>query len=123
MYIAYAFSKRCDSKTDCLPDRSDEQHCQFVQPDETYIKEIVPSGKEGNALEVKVMIDIIAITAIDTVATKFTVDFNCHLGWTDERLKFEDLNDEYSDNTLSSETKQRMWYPTLKFTNALGILN
>ena len=43
-----------------------------------------------------------------------------HLSWTDPRLQYEHLHQDYHLNVLTLDFKKRIWLPALVFANTLS---
>ena len=83
-------NQRCDLQVDC-PDSSDEMGCTILRIDKsTYIKEYPPitvnSRYEPIKVPINVSIDILKILDINEVEGTFTVSFELHSSWVDDRL-------------------------------------
>jgi len=88
--------------------------------DPNYANELIPRDSKGEACVVYINASVLAFTAIETVALKFTSDMYLRLRWYDLRIDFRDLNNVTLLNALSADDKNAIWSPQLAFTNALG---
>ena len=112
--------KRCDLTFDCEEDASDEKDCSPLKMRSTYVKEIVPHVSGQPPVRVRFLFHILSIPAINTVESKFTINYMIVMSWKDSRLKFENLKPLYSENSLTSEDMQQIWLPKFFFMNAYG---
>ena len=101
---------------------------------------MIPSDASGQPLVVYVNVSILALPAIDTIGLKYTADFYLSIRleepifdflpfklyfdlvfrWYDLRIRFRDLNEVTSLNSLSEHDRATIWSPQLAFINALG---
>lgn len=115
------YREKCNSIPNCL-DQSDELNCEFAKVGGTYLRSIVPRGREPGVrpMEVRLSAMIISIVNVDTTDLKFTLDFALTAEWYDERLQYRDLNDKESLNSMVEEEFQDLWTPLIMMQNALG---
>lgn len=115
-----SLSKRCDMLIDCS-DQSDEEDCSLVQFPEDYNQAIPPAPPAPNKpLQIKFLIDIVAITAITAHDSSLVAKVQVRLQWFDRRLKYFNLKADRSLNRLSPENAKAIWTPKVYFKNAHG---
>nr|XP_045625856.1 uncharacterized protein LOC123775072 [Procambarus clarkii] len=113
-------TQRCDLRINC-PDQSDEASCSAVSLPDTYRNTIPPPPtKEGQPLDIYFFIDIISFLSIATEDLTFTTTMSLHLRWQDVRLTYHNLHDEHTLNLLSKDAVEKIWTPTVSFSNAHG---
>ena len=104
---------------DCA-DESDEKDCHFMD-EFNGVKEVNPRDSDGDALPIKIRVEINAFPSIDTAKLKFIADFTLGLHWSDHRVTYKNLNEDKMMNGLSLQfTGHNLWTPKLTFANALG---
>ena len=115
-------AKRCDTVNDC-GDWSDEEECNLVVFPKTYFKQFPPlvsSGEKEEKLQVLVRSTIKDILEINEKDAKFSCKFILSFEWKDERLEYQNLQEDYNKNQLNEEAKNRVWLPRPTFTNTAG---
>jgi len=110
-------NQRCNLITDC-PDFSDEKNCDILKIDDDYRMESFPRSPDNKALLIYITVSILALPKIDTLDLSFTADFDLTMIWVDPRLNFYDLRGATDLNSLSNSLQERIWSPSLSFTNA-----
>ena len=113
--------KRCDRIVNC-PDSSDEMGCTILRIDKsTYIKEYPPISVDSQydliKVPINVSIDILKILDINEVEGTFTVSFELHSSWVDDRLIYANLKTDFDLNTLTEQEKEDVWTPKIVFSN------
>ena len=109
-------AKRCDTVNDCK-DWSDEKDCNLVIFPESYFKEYPPMVQGQEKLQVKVTTTINDILEINEIDAKFSCKFMLSLEWKDDRVEYQNLQQDFNKNKLNQESTQKLWVPTLIFTN------
>ena len=109
---------RCANKQDCL-DVSDEKQCKIVALDEDkYLKDKTPPPRQqGEKLDVTLGMDIYNILDIREVQNMIVLKFDLEATWFDSRLNFYNLKIDAEMNTLIYAEKQKIWVPTILFSN------
>lgn len=69
-------------------------------------------------VHVSLRINILNIDKIDTVNMMFALTMEVNVEWRDHRLKYKNLREGLGQNQLSSEEIERIWQPSVAFTNA-----
>ena len=106
--------KVCNEEFDC-DDRSDEHSCNLIDFGSQYTKQ-VPLDENGTLI-VGVSVIIESITNIEEAISKIDVQLQLQIRWTDNRLKFTNLNDNYLLNIITDEEKAALWMPSLILNN------
>ena len=114
--------ERCSIDYNCQ-DYSDEKHCQKTQIDHDYIKELLPVSENQEPCIIYINVSINSFTEISTKHVKFTTDFYMNLRWYDLRISLWDLDHNYIKNRMTQNNLDKLWQPTLVFTNSLGPQN
>ena len=113
--------KRCDKIINCPNDPADEEDCNMVTKDSTYNKDFAPVKINGNGItietEVSVQVDLLNILKINEIESLFSCQLRLFLTWKDERLQFNNLKKETSQNSLSQNEKGEIWIPNIIFRN------
>ena len=112
---------RCNGVINCPNDNTDEDHCTIIATDETYKKDYAPVKFVENDVMVKVDVNIsmeigtiLAISEKDSLL-KLKLVLNAY--WFDHRVKFNNLKNDTSMNTVHSEEKEILWLPAVIFKN------
>ena len=111
-----SMSQRCDRILDC-PDRSDEIECNLIHFHDAYLKEIPPSPKFGQTLQVNVTLNLLSILEIREVDNRIDLQFGMQLTWHDKRLSMQNLKHDKNLNTLTEAQRGEIWIPELVFHN------
>ncbi|TRY67458.1 hypothetical protein TCAL_08028 [Tigriopus californicus] len=111
-------AQKCDGTTDCR-DKSDELNCKIIQPDDTYIKQIVPVSSGGQT-QIQIQVSIHSIRNVEPMESKITFHFSAAFTWSDSRLKLADLSEEESRNVLSQIDLATIWIPQIILANTLS---
>lgn len=114
----FCFRHKCDGTIDCQ-DKSDELNCKIIQPDDTYIKELVPMSSKG-ITEIEIQVKIFSIRNVEPMESKITFHFKAVFTWSDSRLKLADLSMDMSRNVLSHEDMAMIWIPQIILANTLS---
>ena len=112
-------SKRCNSNNDCN-DWSDEMNCNLVVFPGSYFKNFAPfliKNNEMTKAEVKVSIDILDIIEVSENRASVMVKYILYMQWTDLRLTFRNLQEDFKSNRLTFAQMDLLWFPILTFTN------
>ena len=113
--------ERCDKIIDCPNDSSDEENCGMIVFDTTYKKGFAPIQKteDKNLIKTKisVSVELLNILRIDEVDSIFSCQIDLHLSWLDQRLLYNNLKTNASQNTLSEKEKSNIWTPRIIFLN------
>ena len=116
--------QRCDQAVDCDLDGSDEDNCEIVVYDKSnYKKSSQPKPKNKGKLEVKVGVSINSIDNIQELASNFRIQFDIHVYWNDNRVKFQNLRNDSLSNVVSGEIAKSLWIPSLTFPDSIGTNN
>ena len=78
------------------------------------------SGEKEEKLQVLVRSTIKDILEINEKDAKFSCKFILSFEWKDERLEYQNLQEDYNKNQLNEEAKNRVWLPRPTFTNTAG---
>lgn len=114
-----SLEKRCDLKYDCL-DHSDEMNCRLISFPEGYKKDLPPRGNgKNNILQMSMKI-LVESVAVDTTLMLIRVSYFLHLSWYDNRLNLINLKETSNLNTITPDTSENLWIPTIGFMNSVG---
>ena len=111
---------RCDKFPNCA-DFSDEENCNTVVLDDTYIQDFAPLERLNETVykrtEIFVTVDIVSILDISENNEVLEVKFVLTLKWKDFRIIFHNLKEKTSMNTLTKTERSSIWVPKLIFIN------
>ena len=113
---------RCDGHLDCGPnDISDEQACSKVNIiGQAYRKVQAPEGNaDGGLVSIKVHVNLNKIVEVKELDQQITIQCRLTMVWYDKRLSFRNLRKDMEDNTASPDEMDAIWFPKLKFQNAI----
>ena len=117
-----ALSRKCDLRVDC-PDQSDETNCTLLDIHSGYSVFLPPPPVHPpTPLSINISVIISSFPVIKTQDLVFETNLEVILTWQDTRLNFLNLKEERSLNLLSPADVQKIWTPTVFFTNANGNL-
>ncbi len=71
-------------------------------------------------LSILVDVTLLDFSEINVTKMKMKVDFILSLTWVDRRLKYSNLKDSFSMNTLTVNDMESLWRPEISFTNTEG---
>ena len=107
---------------DCL-DGSDEDNCDMIIFDESnYKKSQQPKPKDG-MLEITVGLVIQSVDNIQELTSNFRIQFATNISWKDNRLLFQNLQNNSQNNVLGSNIANALWIPSLTFPDSIGTNN
>ena len=114
---------KCDFVPDCWDNR-DELNCQLINNKnmegyDSNLPDIVldNNGKIMRKI-LKVSITIEGIKSVEEVKSRYTATFNLKLEWSDARLTWYDLREDFDLNILSEEQKKKIWFPKILIRNS-----
>ena len=106
---------RCNWRFECK-DKSDENDCMNLLIDkESYSKDIPPFSYDAKE-KVIVSIILMSVDKIDLTSATFNAKIQLIIKWKDYRLTF--INLFKRGNIVEKDTKQEIWIPPIRFTNA-----
>ena len=119
-------SKRCNGKTDCSDDNSDEFNCTIFSHDNTYSAKHHPednsndsnNDNENKLVQVNVSMHIKNIFDINELSMEYKVRVLLTMEWYDPRITFRNLKDQKEENIISLEESNHLWLPSLCFKNS-----
>ena len=112
-------SKRCNGKSECSYDNSDELNCTIFSHDDTYNAKYHPEEETlDQKVQVNVSIHIKNIFDVKELSMEFTVRLLLTMEWYDSRIIFRNLKEEIEENIISLEESQHLWLPSLCFKNS-----
>lgn len=115
-----AMKLRCDMKYDCQ-DKSDEVRCSIVEFGPQY-EQTLPARSAINPSGVLHLSADVLIETINIMSTDMIMDasFVLELSWLDSRVTYQNLKATSSLNLIPWYLAQRLWAPTILFTNTDG---
>ena len=118
--------RRCDQVTGKEPncrDESDEMNCQLIiiKNREGYNKNIPPieSGPDGSVIpaDVSILITLMKVVEIEEVDHSIHLQFQISLSWKENRVKYQNMKEESSLNTLTDDDIKTIWLPLVVYDN------
>ena len=105
-----------------IRDESDEDSCKMLVIKDNYNKKIAPFDYDYAAsvvipVNVNVSIAIMDVLRISEVDLVYVLKFRFLMVWYDYRLKYHNLKQKRSLNSLSREEIERLWIPFVVFSN------
>ena len=105
-----------------IRDESDEDGCRMLVMKDNYNNKIAPFDFDYDASRVipvnvnisMAVMDVLSISEVDLV---YVLKFRFLMVWYDYRLKYHNLKQERSLNSLSREEIGRLWIPFVVFSN------
>jgi hypothetical protein len=112
---------RCNGVINCPNDNTYIDNCTMIVTDDTYKKDYAPV-KFGDddvmvKVDVNISMEIVTILAISEKDSLLKLKLVLNAYWFDHRVKFNNLKDDTSMNTVPSEEKGVMWLPAGIFKN------
>ena len=110
----------CNGKMDCN-DKSDEIDCQSIKFHNAYMKNLPPppykpiSYKEKTPIWLEMI--VLSVLELDEIHSMMKLQLVLEAKWIDTRIEFTNLKSEQHDNRLTSEEKEKLWLPPLRFAN------
>lgn len=112
-------SARCDGRYQC-PDLSDENGCALIAFPSGYRRQIPPEPRvAGSPQRINASLSFLRFLSIEDTKYSITVEFVLDTSWRDGRLTFNNLRRDLDDNKASAAEHERLWRPSVKFTNVL----
>ena len=114
--------KRCDQEPQCK-DESDERNCKILVLQHGYNKEVPPivtTGKktqEKELLPVRVSLTLQKVIAIEEDDYSISFKFKISLMWRENRVTFENLKTDSTNNLLRQEEVKMLWLPLVIYWN------
>ena len=97
-----SLESKCDGVSDCK-DQLDEMDCRLVEfPRERQYQENIPPLGGSKKVDVKLALEVMAITEIKESYMKWGCKFLMNLTWTEDRLKWRDLRKNPNLNLIST---------------------
>ena len=112
--------ERCNQVPDCR-DKSDENECNLIMLESNYNKNIPPirRGKDGSAVpaDVSISITLMKVVEIEEVDHSIHLQFQIHMMWKENRVRYQNLKDEVSLNALTLYEIEELWLPLVIYDN------
>ena len=103
-------------------DESDEDGCRMLVMKESYNKKIAPfdfdyAASKTIPVNVNISMAVMDVLSISEVDLVYVLKFRFLMVWYDYRLKYHNLKQERSLNSLSRDEIERLWIPFVVFSN------
>lgn len=104
-------------------DNSDEKNCRLIDIDQdSYHKEVPPTSlwphsRDNGKIQLLTDIKILNILALNEVKSLVSLQLLIKIQWLDSRIKFLNLKKTDYLNVVSFEEMNKIWMPTLLFSN------
>ena len=112
--------ERCNQIPDCR-DKSDENDCRLIVLEPSYNKDIPPieRNRDGSAkpADVSISITLMKVVEIEEVDHSIHLQFQISMMWKENRVKYQNLKTETSQNALTDEDIKTMWLPIVVYDN------
>ena len=106
--------------TNCR-DESDEKGCQVIILKDGYNKKIPPTRKTKNEsvipAKVGISITLMKVVEIEEVDHSIHLQFQIHMMWKENRVRYQNLKDEVSLNALTLYEIEELWLPLVIYDN------
>ena len=116
----------CNNLPDCLG-QEDERDCSFLSFDNLeYDHNRPPIDYRNGEIKLTTLdatFTVVKILDINEGDSSFELHFQLEVQWFDKNVRFEFLKDQDYDNTLSTELKEKIWVPKLKFYDEVDDIN
>ena len=110
----------CDGIMDCN-DKSDELGCQLVKFNPSYMRNLPPTPYKAKSRAEKIPIwidmNVLSVLELNEINSMMKLQLELQANWIDTRLEFKHLKSGQYANRLSSEEKEKLWLPPLRFAN------
>ena len=118
-----SLEQRCDQVSDC-DDQSDEKDCEIVVLPDSYQKSVPPltrlktkGDKHFSPVEVRVNLTVMDVVAIRETENEIQIKLRTNITWTEVRATYKNLKDQALLNTLPEEIREKIWIPSILYTN------
>ena len=105
---------------DC-PDKSDEENCQLILLESSYIGDYEPVTVDENyeieKVSVNVSVEVLDILQLSEIEGLFIVSFKLFMTWFDPRIIYTNLKMDRDLNKLTRVEKETIWKPVVVFDN------
>ena len=116
----------CNNLPDCSG-QEDERDCSFLSFDQFgYDHNRPPIDYRNGEIKLTTLdatFTVVKILDINEGDSSFELHFQLEVQWFDKNVRFEFLKDQDYDNTLSTELKEKIWVPKLKFYDEVDDIN
>ena len=114
--------ERCDQLRQC-DDKSDEQNCKLLVLEDGYNKKVPPlvanrkKIEELELLPVKVSLTLQKVVAVEEGEYSVSFKFMITLEWRENRVTYQNLKNDSTNNMLSQEEVNILWLPRVIYWN------
>ena len=116
----------CNNLPDCTG-QEDERNCSFLSFDNLeYDRNRPPIDYRNGEIKLTTLqatFTVMNILDINEGDSTFELHFRLEVQWFDKNVQFDFLKDQYYDNALSEELKNKIWIPKIRFYDEIDTIN
>lgn len=111
--------QRCNLMYECA-DGSDERHCEKVEVNEEYQKQLSPVGPSGAPLLLFANLTLTRVANVDEINMAVNLEFELSVEWVESRVRLRHLSSPPAPTVISEEEASKLWQPTYRLANLQG---